>query len=210
MTVVCSLESKQGMEREMGEPKGSPELARKPKVINLAEAPGEREAWNRPSWYVYVWGLVELILITNPLQISSKIRITVLRMFGASIGPGVIFRPRTRVRFPWKLEIGARSWIGEGVWIHNQERVVIGSDVVISQETILTTGSHAHRRDMALITSPISVGDGTWITTRCLVQGGTTLGQSSLLTPLTVVRGSFPPNSIISGNPGTVVGPRFK
>jgi putative colanic acid biosynthesis acetyltransferase WcaF len=180
------------------------------RVINLASAPGERASWDRPTWYVYAWSLAELLLVTNPLQISSGLRIAVLRLFGASIGDGVIFRPRTRVKFPWKLRIGERSWIGEGVWIHNQDDVYIANDVVISQETILTTGSHSHRKDMGLVTSAISIEEGTWITTRCMIQGGSQLGVSCLVTPLTVVRGSFPANSIISGNPGAIVGQRFE
>lgn len=191
----------------MGEPLR--EAGESVRVINLAEAPGEREAWDRPRLTVYAWALAELVFVTNPLQISSKVRIAALRRFGATIGDGVIFRPRTRVRFPWKLEIGDRSWIGEGVWIHNQDSVTIGSDVVISQETIMTTGSHKHRQDMALIKSPIRIDDGVWITTRCLVQGGTRIGRSSLLTPMTVARGSFPANAIISGNPGIIIGQRF-
>ena len=118
------------------------------RVINLADAPGEKAAWDRPKAQVYLWAIVELLLVTNPWQISSSLRIRALRLFGAEIGAGVVFRPRTRVKFPWKLHIGDRSWIGEGVWFHNQDHVRIGSDVVVSQETFLTTGSHAHRREI--------------------------------------------------------------
>ena len=127
-------------------------------VIDLSLAPGERQAWGRSRLVVYLWGACELLFVYNPWQISSGLRVRMLRLFGAEIGPGVIFRPRTRVKFPWKLHVGARSWIGEGVWFHNQDHIRLGHDVVISQETLLTTGSHAHRVDMALITRPIRSG----------------------------------------------------
>src|SRR5688572_22750494 len=97
-------------------------------VIALSKAPGERAAWDRQTWVVYLWGVCELLFVTNPWQISSGLRVRVLRLFGAEIGPGVVFRPRTRVRFPWKLHIGADSWIGEGVWFHNQDHIYIGHD----------------------------------------------------------------------------------
>jgi len=145
------------------------------------------------------------LFVTNSWQISSSLRIRVLRLFGAEIGAGVIFRPRTRVKFPWKLHIGDRSWIGEGVWFHNQDHVYVGHDVSISQETFLTTGSHAHRRDMALITRPIYIEDGAWITSRVIVLGGSRLGRSSLVTPGTVVSGEVPENTIW-GNSGGVPG----
>lgn len=178
-------------------------------VIPLRSAPGERSAWNRSLLTVLVWSVVELVLVTNPWQISSRIRIRALRAFGADIGEGVVFRPRTRVRFPWKLRVGDGAWIGEGVWIHNQAQVDIGNDVVISQETFLTTGSHAHRRDMALITKPIVVDDGAWVTSRCMVLGGSKIGRSALVQPMSLVNGAVAPNAVVGGNPASFKGPRF-
>ena len=167
-----------------------------PRVIPLAEAPGAGEAWDRPRLVIYLWAVAELLFVTNPWQISSSLRVRVLRAFGARIGSGVIFRPRTRVKFPWKLDIGNDSWIGEGVWFHNQAVISVGSDVVISQESFLTTGSHAIRRDMSLLTSKIVVEDGVWITSRCVVLGGSHIGRSSVIRPMTVVSGVLEPNQI--------------
>lgn len=169
-------------------------------MIDLSKAPGEKAAWGAPAWKVYAWGAAELLFVTNPWQISSGMRVRVLRAFGAKIGDGVIFRPRTRVRFPWKLEIGDRSWIGEGVWFHNQDKITVGHDVVISQETFLTTGSHAHRSDMALITKPIAIEAGAWVTSRCMITGGSQIGRSSLIKPMTVVNQQIPANTVWGAN----------
>lgn len=178
-------------------------------VIRLATAPGERAAWDRPRVLVYVWAIFESLLVTNPWQISSRLRVRALRMFGAEIDSGVVFRPRTRVKFPWKLHIGRDSWVGEGVWFHNQDHVYVGHDVVISQETFLTTGSHAHRDDMGLITRPIRIEAGAWITARCVILGGVRVGRSSLVQPASVVRSNVPDNTIVGGNPAAPRGPRF-
>ncbi|MBD8218523.1 acetyltransferase [Microbacterium sp. CFBP 13617] len=178
-------------------------------VIDLSRAPGERTAWNQPAWKVYLWAVCELLFVTNPWQISSGLRVRVLRAFGAEIGKNVIFRPRTRVKFPWRLAIGDRSWIGEGVWFHNQDRISIAHDVVISQETFLTTGSHAHRRDMALITRPIRIDAGVWVTSRCVILGGSIVETSSVVGPMSVVGGiRVPPGEIWAGNPIRKVGTR--
>jgi len=178
-------------------------------VIDLSKAPGERAAWDRPRIVVYLWAVAELVFVTNAWQISSSLRVRVLRLFGAEIGEGVIYRPRTRVKFPWKLHIGARSWIGEGVWIHNQDHVYIGSDVSISQETMITTGSHAHRTDMALIMRPVTIEDGAWITSRCMILGGVTIGRSALVGPMTVVKQDVEPNSVIGQGDVKNLGRRF-
>jgi putative colanic acid biosynthesis acetyltransferase WcaF len=178
-------------------------------IIDLSLAPGEGQAWGRSRFIVYLWGAVELLFVCNPWQISSALRVRALRAFGAEIGEGVIFRPRTRVKFPWKLHIGERSWVGEGVWFHNQDHIYLGHDVVVSQETFLTTGSHAHRRDMALITAPIHIHSGAWVTSRCIVLGGTTIGRSALIRPLTVVSGTVAENSIVGPGTPQVLGLRF-
>lgn len=178
-------------------------------VIDLSRAPGEREAWGRSRGVVYLWAAAELLFVSNPWQISSRLRVAVLRRFGAEIGRGVIFRPRTRVKFPWKLRVGDRSWIGEGVWIHNQDNVVIGHDSVISQETMITTGSHAHRYDMALLTKPISIGNGVWITSRCLILGGVSVGDEALAKPMTVIAADVEPGVVVGPPPAAKYGDRF-
>jgi putative colanic acid biosynthesis acetyltransferase WcaF len=180
-----------------------------PRVLSLRQAPGEREAWDKPKFYVYVWALAELLFVTNPLQISSTLRIAVLRWFGADIGKGVIFRPRTRVKFPWKLHVADDCWIGEGVWFHNQDHIHVGHDVVISQETFLTTGTHALRRDMALLTRPIHISPGAWIASRCVILGGAFVGRSAVLAPLTVAKGAIAANTVVSGPDAQFVAFRF-
>lgn len=178
-------------------------------VIDLSKAPGERASWDRSVAVVYLWSVVELLFVSNPWQISSGLRVAALRRFGAQIGQGVVFRPRTRVRFPWKLTVGDRSWIGEGVWFHNQAEIRLGSDVVISQETLLTTGSHRSSHDMALVTAPITIEDGAWITARCVVTGGVTIGRSALVRPLTPVHRDVSANSVVSSHQMTTVKERF-
>jgi putative colanic acid biosynthesis acetyltransferase WcaF len=160
---------------------------------------------------VYAWRVCELLFVSNPWQISSRLRVAALRAFGAEIGPGVTFRPRTRVSLPWKLRIGSGCWIGEGVWFHNQDDVVIGSNVVVSQECFITTGSHRARTDMGLITSPVRIDDGAWVTSRCMVLGGAHIGRSAVVEPLTVVRGSVPANAVYGRSAGpAVIRERFR
>jgi putative colanic acid biosynthesis acetyltransferase WcaF len=178
-------------------------------VIDLSAAPGSGESWAAPRWKVYLWGVVELLIVTNPWQISSRLRRAALVAFGARIGAGVVLRPRLRVRLPWKLEIGDRSWVGEDVWFHNQDQLTIGRDAVISQGTFITTGSHALRRDMALVTRSVEVADGAWLTARCIVLGGSRIGVSAVVTPGTVVSGDVPDGMIFGQAAGEVLRPRF-
>lgn len=178
-------------------------------VIDLSRAPGRRQAWDKPPWMIYLWSLVELVFVTNALQPSSGLRRRMLIVFGARIGEQVVLRPRLRVKFPWNLEIGDRSWIGEDVWIHNQDRVTVGADAVISQGSFVTTGSHRYSSDMALVTQPVTLAEGVWVTARCVVLAGSQVGRSALVLPGTVVRGEVPAGVIYGGHPPHVLKDRF-
>jgi putative colanic acid biosynthesis acetyltransferase WcaF len=175
------------------------------RIIDLSKAGPGNFRRTRPKWLEALWMVVEWLFVTNPLQVSSRLRVAVLRLFGASIGVGVIMRPRVRVKFPWNLSIGDRSWIGEGVWIHDQAQVVIGHDVVISQETFITTGSHDTGRTMDLIVKPVVIHDGAWVTSRCIVLQGVEIGENSVVTPGSVVHRSLEANGIYGGNPCTFI-----
>lgn len=169
--------------------------------IDLSQAGYGNFRRTRPRWYEALWILVEFLAVTNPLQPSSRVRGAALRGFGARIGEGVILRPRLRVKFPWNLEIGHRCWIGEGVWIHNQGSVTIGHDSIVSQETLITTGSHDARSTMNLIVKPVEIGSGVWITSRCIVQQGVQIGDNAIVTPGSVVHKSVPAGWVFGGNP---------
>ena len=157
-----------------------------------------------------LWILTEFLLVTNPLQPSSRLRAMILRLFGARVGKNVILRPRLRVKFPWNLEIGDSCWIGEGVWIHNQDKVRIGNNTVISQETFITTGSHDIHGNMDLKTAPVVIGDGVWITSRCIVLPGVEIGNCAVVTPGSIVYKSLPGNALYGGNPAVFLRPREK
>jgi putative colanic acid biosynthesis acetyltransferase WcaF len=116
---------------------------------------------------------------------------------------------RPRLRLPWKLAIGDRSWIGEDVWLHNQDQLIIGADAVVSQGTFVTTGSHAHRQDMTLITKPVVIEDGAWVTAPCVVLGGSRIGVSARVTPGTVISGDVPDGMVFGQADGTVLRLRF-
>ncbi|HSY16193.1 MAG TPA: hypothetical protein VK816_09415 [Jatrophihabitantaceae bacterium] len=176
--------------------------------INLSKAGNGDFRMGRSKLWIGLWILAEYALVSNPLQLSSAVRVRTLRAFGARIGAGVIMRPRLRVKFPWRLTIGDRCWIGEGVWIHNQGQLTIGADTVISQESFLTTGSHEPRRTMDLVVAPVTIGSGVWITSRCMVLSGVEIGDNTVVLPGGVVNRSLGAQGIYGGVPATFIGPR--
>ena len=125
--------------------------------INLKQAGHGQFRRVRPLWFEYLWMILERIFVNNSLQPSTRIRVGLLRLFGAKIGRETLIR-NIHVKFPWNLEIGDRCWLGEGVWLHNQDKLTIGADSVISQQSFITTGSHDMTGTMDLVTRPVWIG----------------------------------------------------
>jgi putative colanic acid biosynthesis acetyltransferase WcaF len=153
--------------------------------------------------------LIEATIINNHLMPLSSVRAALLRLFGAKLGQNCRFLHAIRVKCPWNLQVGDNCWIGEDVWIYNQDQVRLGSNVCISQGTFLTTGSHDIQTTMDLRVLPIVIEDGVWISSRCVIQMGVTVGRSAIVTPLSVVHKSLESNAIYGGNPCKWIRARF-
>ena len=156
-----------------------------------------------------LWFVVEACVINNKLVPFSALRVTLLRWFGAKIGPNCRFVHPLRIKAPWNLEVGANSWFGVDAWIYNQALIRIGSNVCISQGGFLTAGSHDYATNMDLRVAPIVIEDGAWIASKCVVQMGVTIGRSALVTPLSVVHRSLAANGVYGGNPARFIKQRF-
>ena len=130
----------------------------------------------------------------------SRLRPRVLTVFGASIGSRVIIRRGVRVQFPWKLTIGSDCWIGEEVWFINHEKVTIGNDVCVSQQSMICSGGHDYRSpSLEYAHKPIEIKDGAWICLDAKVLPGVTIGECSVVSAGEVARKSLPDFSMLIG-----------
>ena len=136
-------------------------------------------------------------LVVEPLQRSvlcpPSVRTHILRAFGASLGTGALIRHGVRIHWPWKLTVGEDSWIGVGAWLLNLEPIDIGSDVCISQEAMLCTGSHrADDPAFEFDNAPIRIADGAWIALRATVLRGVTVGEGAVVGATALVTRDVP------------------
>ena len=148
---------------------------------------------------VSFWWLISNLIFVNAFTPGS-LRPTILRIFGATVGTGVSIRRGVRVHFPWNLEIGDDCWIGEEVWFINHEKITIGSDVCISQRSIICSGGHDYRSaSLEYAHKPVMIKDGAWVCLDAKVLPGVTIGECSVVSAGEIVRKSLPDYSMLVG-----------
>jgi putative colanic acid biosynthesis acetyltransferase WcaF len=149
-----------------------------------------------------VWHFVNALFLQNPLNPSSGLKVALLRLFGARIGRGVILKPSINIKYPWNLEIGDHSWIGENAWLDSLAPIRIGSNVCVSQGVYLCTGNHDWSDpSFGLIVRPIIVEDGAWVGARATLLPGVTLASHSIAAAGSVITRGTEPFMIYAGNP---------
>jgi len=152
------------------------------------------------------WVIVRWIFFQTSFPWPSQLRVALLRLFGATIGRGVVIRANVNISFPWRLTIGDHVWIGEDVGILTLAPVTIESNVCISQRTYLCTGSHDFRReDFKLQVAPITVREGSWIAAASFIAPGIEIGSGAIVSAGSVVFASVAPKTFVRGNPATVI-----
>ena len=153
-----------------------------------------------------VWYFTNVLFFINPLNPISKLKIYLLRLFGAKIGTGVNIKPCVNIKYPWRLEIGDYTWIGENVWIDNLAQVKIGSNVCISQGAMLLCGNHNYKKPtFDLMIGEITLEDGSWVGAQSVVCPGVTLHTHAILGVSSVAHHDLEAYGVYQGNPAVKV-----
>ena len=157
------------------------------------------------KWIRGLWFLMNAIFLRSPLPGSFWKR-SLLRLFGAKVGKGVVIKPRVNIKYPWFLAIGEHAWIGEEAWIDNLGTVSIGPHSCISQGALLICGNHDHRSpSFDLLVQGITLEEGVWIGARAIVGPGVRAGSHAFLTMGSVTAEDLSPYGIYRGDPAEYI-----
>lgn len=155
-----------------------------------------------PLWKEALWRLCQGFFFQPLWHLPSSVRVFWLRRFGAKIGRGAVIRAGVNVHFPWRLEMGEHVWLGEDVVLLNLAPIRLGSNVCVSQRAFLCTGSHDYRKPgFDLQTSPIRVGNGSWIAAMAFIGPGVEIGAGSVVAAGAVVIKPVAGGVVVAGNP---------
>lgn len=127
-----------------------------------------------------------------------------------NVSPDAVFQNPERIIIGDRVRIGSRCHLWAG---HLNGKIIIGDDVLFGPEVMLTAATYRYDLGHPVTDQPMSEGDiiignDVWLATRALVLPGSNIGDGSIVAAGAVVRGVFPPMSIIAGSPAKVVSHR--
>ena len=153
-----------------------------------------------------LWYFVNALVVRASWNPFMGIKVMLLRLFGAKIGRGLVIKNNVTIKSPWNLVIGDDCWIGEDCWIDNLDKVTIGSNVCLSQGSLLLTGNHDYSIfSMPYRNAPIRIEDGAWVGAKTTVCPGVTVHRNAILTVGSIATKDMEANGIYQGNPAVKI-----
>lgn len=157
-----------------------------------------------------LWYFVNALIVRASWNPFMRLKIALLRAFGAKIGKGLVIKNNVNVKSPWNLAVGDDCWLGEDCWIDNLDKVFVGNDVCISQGALLLTGNHDYTiSSMPYRNASIHIEDGAWIGAKTVVCPGVTVRRNAILTVGSVATKDMDENGIYQGNPAVRIRKRI-
>ena len=106
------------------------------------------------------------------------------------------------------IRVGRNVFINQNCTMYDLGGIDIGDDVMIGPNVSILTSSHpiepSQRREF-VIAEPIVIGRNVWIAAGAILIGGVTVGENSVIAAGSVVTSDVPANTLVGGNPASVI-----
>ncbi len=155
------------------------------------------------------WLLAQAALALLPPFVGSRLRVRVLRLAGFRIGHGTVLWGTPTILgsgdlYP-RLQIGRDCWVNVGCLFDLNAPIMLGDRVALGQQVMILTNTHRigeqARRAGSLAALPVQIEDGAWLSTRCTILPGVTVGAGAVVAAGAVVTRSVPPHTMVGGIP---------
>ena len=116
----------------------------------------------------------------------------------------------TVIWFPWNLEIGDWSAIGEETLIYNLGKVTIGEKATVSHRVHVCAGTHDYTDPaLPLLRPEIRIGNQTWICANTFIGPDIEIGEGAVIGAGTVMVKDAEPWGVYAGNPAKYIKKRI-
>lgn len=127
------------------------------------------------------------------------------------IGKKVLISEMVTIKFPERISIGDRTFIGKGTFIQGSGTIVIGDDVLIGPYCKIWSSNHSYQTTNIPINrqghtfNKVIIGSDVWLGTGVIVLSGCKIGNGTIIAAGSVVTKDVPEYVIVAGNPARVI-----
>lgn len=155
-------------------------------------------------WYIV--NTTVFRIIPPYTSLCKKVKILILRIFGAKIAWTANVSSSANIEYPWNLTLGHLSSLGAKSWIYAVNTILIGEKTCIGKGVYLITGSHdVNKSTFDLVTKPIIIHNNVWIATDARVFQGITIGEGAVIGACATVFKDVEPYTVVGGNPAKFI-----
>jgi len=119
---------------------------------------------------------------------------------------GIFYRlllRRYSIKFGY--QISAKTKIGEGLNLGHWGTIVVNPNAVIGKNCNIAHGVTIGQTNRGKLKGYPIINDNVWIGTNAVIVGGVIIGNNVLIAPNSYVTEDIPDNSVVMGNPITIV-----
>ncbi len=164
-------------------------------------------------WLILYYGFAQYLPM-KPFpgyEFFYKIRYFLVKRIIKKCGQDVVVKNKCYFGDGDSLVVGDRSQLGQNCRFHG--KVTLGNDVMMGPDVVFMAITHDYSRidipmidpNIKPIEKEIVIGNDVWIGTRVIILPGVEIGDHSIIGAGAVVTKSFPPYSIIAGNPARLI-----
>lgn len=155
----------------------------------------------------YSRDLIVNTLVASPL-VPVPARWRVLRLLGVDVEPSFV-APGLALGDTSDIHIGKGTYISYDVRVDGRGPLWIGAGCSLAARVIVITSTHgigpSSKRAGTLNSSPVTIGDGSWIGAGAIIMPGVTIGPGCIIGAGAVVTKDCEANGVYAGVPARLV-----
>ena len=139
---------------------------------------------------------------------ADKIRALFSQLIGKEVDESFLLIPPFYTAGGDEIRVGRNVFVNQNCTFYDLGGLDIADDVMIGPNVSIITAGHPldpSQRRAATIGKPIVIERNVWIAAGAMIIGGVTVGENAVVAAGSVVTKSIEPNTVVAGNPATVV-----
>ena len=143
--------------------------------------------------------------INTTMPYTDEYNRLVRELFKGNIGEGSMVRQGVHIIMGDRVSVGSHVSIMYNFVCMSRGGVVIEDHVSIAANTQILTNNHDEQQHRILLCKPVVIKKNAWIGAGATILPGVTIGENAIVGAASVVTKDVPANTIVVGNPASIM-----